>query len=370
MSATVARRPLWPWLAVATLVAAVYLLQSILLPFLLACGLSYIGDPLVDWLERRRISRGLAVTLVFAGIVLISVLGLALLIPLLQDQLLRFAHNLPGYVDWIYRSVQPWLAQFVPLDAQLNVDELRKILATYWKDAGGVAANLFGALSTPGMVLINVISMVVIVPVVTFYMLRDWDHFLLHLRDLIPRRWLPVADELAHETDEVLSAFLRGQVLVMLGLGIYYGGALSILGLDLGLLIGIVAGLISFVPYLGFIVGLLCAGVAILVQTQELIPLLWVLLIFGMGQVLEGFILTPLLVGDRIGLHPVAVIFAVLAGGAVFGFVGVLLALPVAAVLAVFSRFAARNWKNSRMYQQGSASVTPSTAADTDTDPQ
>ena len=171
-------------------------------------------------------------------------------------------------------------------------------------------------------------------------------------RRSVARRWLPLSQQLGRESDEVLSAFIRGQLLVMAALAAVYSCGLMLAGLDLGLLIGLSAGLVSFVPYLGFIVGIVVAGVAMLVQTQELLPLVWVALVFGIGQMLESMVLTPLLVGDRIGLHPVAVIFAIMAGGQLFGFVGVLLALPVAAVVAVMMRHAKQRWLHSSVYTQ------------------
>jgi predicted PurR-regulated permease PerM len=171
------------------------------------------------------------------------------------------------------------------------------------------------------------------------------------VRELLPRRSEAVIVKLAQQSDEVLGAFLRGQLLVMLALAFIYSAGLMMMGLDLALLIGMLAGLVSFVPYLGFIVGILAACVAALFQFQELLPLLYVAIVFGVGQMLEGMVLTPLLVGDRIGLHPVAVIFSVLAGGQLFGFVGVLLALPVAAVIAVLLRYLHTQYKSSALYE-------------------
>jgi predicted PurR-regulated permease PerM len=193
------------------------------------------------------------------------------------------------------------------------------------------------------------------IPIVAFYLLRDWDNLVARVRDLVPRRWLPTVTTLAGETDQVLAAFIRGQLSVMAALAVIYSLGLWIAGLDLALLIGLLAGLVSFVPYLGFIVGILAASLAVLVQTHELLPLVWILLVFGAGQMLESMWLTPWLVGNQIGLHPVIVIFAILAGGQLFGFVGVLLALPAAAVLAVLARHALRHWLNSRLYLEDAA---------------
>ena len=190
-----------------------------------------------------------------------------------------------------------------------------------------------------------------LIPVVAFYLLRDWDLLVERIHNMIPRQFEVTAVNLIKECDEVLSAFMRGQLLIMFLLGCIYALGLSIIGLDLALLIGMLAGLASLVPYLGFIVGILAASIAAVLQFQEPLPLLYVLLVFGFGQLLEGSVMTPMLVGDRIGLHPVAVIFAILAGGQLFGFVGVLLALPIAAVIMVFVRHIYDRYKDSHYYE-------------------
>ncbi len=358
------RTQIFAALGALALLALLYFLQPILLPFVLGAGLAYLGDPIVDWLQRHKLSRTAGVIVVFVVLALTGLIALLLIVPLLQEQILRLVQNLPAYLSWIYSKLQPWLAPYFPLGPELNLEQMRAMIGEHWAQAGGLAKTLFGALSKPGLALIALVGNILLVPVVTFYLLRDWDALVMHIRDLLPRKSLPTVTTLAREADTVLSAFLRGQFLVMLALSIYYSVTLSLIGLDYALLIGIAAGLVSFVPYLGFIVGIIAAGVASVVQTQEFLPLVWVLLIFGIGQVLEGFVLTPLLVGDRIGLHPVAVIFAVLAGGALFGFLGVLLALPVAAVLAVLLRFARRQWVGSDLYQKS-----PPNAESTATEP-
>lgn len=341
----------WLWLSASgALVVALILLQPILMPFVIAAALAYLGDPIVDWLQRYRMSRTAGVIVVFAGLSLLNLLGLLLMLPLLQDQILLFLNNLPGYLQWMYGALQPWLGPLAPEGETWNADTLRTMITEHINGAGGVAAAVWDTLSRPGMVLMAFIGNVVLVPVITFYLLRDWDALVRHIGDLLPRRSLPTVTALATEADTVLSAFIRGQLLVMLSLGLLYSVGLWMVGLDLALLIGMAAGMVSFVPYLGFIVGLLSASVAIMVQTQEFMPLLWVLTVFGVGQILESSVLTPLLVGDRIGLHPVAVIFAVLAGGQLFGFMGVMLALPAAALVAVLMRHARQRWLSSNLY--------------------
>jgi predicted PurR-regulated permease PerM len=203
------------------------------------------------------------------------------------------------------------------------------------------------------MSLLAWLANLVLIPVVTFYLLRDWDILIARIDELLPRQYQPIVAKLAKDSDDVLASFLRGQFMVMLALGAIYSVGLWFIDLKLALLIGMMAGLVSFVPYLGFILGIIAASVAVLLQTQELMQLIPVFIVFGIGQALEGMVLTPLLVGDRIGLHPVAVIFAVLAGGQLFGFVGILLALPVAAVLAVLLRYAHGQYKSSSIFNNG-----------------
>ncbi len=341
----------WLWIGGLALTALlIYLLQPILMPFVVASGLAYLGDPVVDWLQRHRLSRTAGVIVVFAALTLASLLGLLLLIPLLQEQVVTFVQRLPGYLQWATELLRPWLGPLMPAGDELDFESIRQALSEHWGEIEGVRSMLVDAVSQRGGALLLLIGNLLLIPVVTFYLLRDWDHLVAHIGDLIPRRWLPAVTEFARESDVVLSAFIRGQLLVMLALGVTYSVGLWAVGLELALLIGMGAGLVSFVPYLGVIVGLISASVAIVVQTQEWWPLLWVALVFGVGQFLESAVFSPLLVGDRIGLHPVAVIFAVLAGGQLFGFLGVLMALPVAAVIAVLLRHLRKQWVVSNAY--------------------
>ncbi len=342
------------WLLFATVALGgwlLYLLAPVLTPFLIAALLAYMGDPLADRLEAMRISRGLSVVIVF---VVLSLLGLALLlilIPLLERQLGVLGGKLPGLIDWVQQSALPWVRERLGLHG-LTVDlgTVKASVREHWQAAGGAAATLLSSVSHSGLVLAGWVANLLLIPVVTFYLLRDWDILVARVRELLPRSVEPVVVDLASQSDEVLGAFLRGQLLVMLGLAVIYATGLWLVGLDLALLIGFVAGMVSFVPYLGFIVGIIVAGIAALMQFHDAVHLIYVALVFGVGQLVEGTVLTPLLVGDRIGLHPVAVIFAVLAGGQLFGFFGVLLALPAAAVIMVLVRYAHRRYRHSALY--------------------
>lgn len=342
----------WLVLAGVLLVGAVlYLLAPILTPFLVAAALAYLGDPLVDRFEARRWPRTAGVVLVFAVLFILVLACILLLVPVLEDQIGTVIAKWPAYVDWVQLTLLPWLTRTLGIDARiLNLAQFKQTLLAHWQDAGGIAALLFSSASSSGLALLGWIANVVLIPVVTFYLLRDWDLLVARVRELLPRNSEATVVRLAAEADGVLGAFLRGQLLVMATLASVYTLGLWIVGLDVAFLIGLMAGLVSFVPYLGFITGILLAGIAAYLQFQEWTPLLWVALVFGIGQILEGTVLTPLLVGDKIGLHPVAVMFAVMAGGQLFGFIGVLLALPTAALIMVLLREVHRRYLNSTLY--------------------
>ncbi len=344
----------WFLLTVTVAVAGlVYLLAPVLTPFLVAALLAYLGDPLVDRMETRGLPRTAAVVVVFVLLLSVIVALLLLLVPALQQQVSALARNLPAYLEWAQLHVTPWLSNTLGLEMPLlDWASLTSSLQQYWAEVGGVAGGVMGWVSQSSLALVAALANLVLVPVVAFYLLRDWDRLMVQLAALLPRRWAGTATRLAQESDTVLGAFLRGQLLVMLVLAIVYSLGLWWVGLELALIIGVVAGLVSFVPYLGFIIGILLASIAAAMQFHDAYYLLLVAAVFGVGQALEGMLLTPLLVGDKIGLHPVAVIFAVMAGGQLFGFVGVLLALPVAAVIMVLLRHLHQRYQQSELYAE------------------
>jgi predicted PurR-regulated permease PerM len=337
--------------ALAGLLVLLYFLGPVLMPFVLSAGLAYLADPLVDRLQRR-MSRTLAVTLVFVTLTALFLPALMLLLPQLFEQVREFITHVPDYLAWIQQTGLPAIGVHLPPEMQLDADNIKRVVAENLPEAGGLARDLFGTLSRSGGALMLFMANLLLIPVVTFYLLRDWDTLIAWVDGALPARYRDTVRNLAQESDFVLSGFLRGQLLVMVSLGAIYSIGLWIVGVKLALLIGIGAGLVSFVPYLGFIAGLLAASIAVLAQMNGLTPLLGVLAVFMVGQVVESMLLTPWLVGDRIGLHPVAVIFAVMAGGQLFGFVGILLALPVTAVLAVLLRHAMSRWRESDLFGQ------------------
>jgi len=329
----------------------VYLLAPILTPFFLAALFAYLGDPLADRLEAKGLSRTLSVVLVFSFMTLLMILLMLLLVPLLQKQFILLARSMPEYMNWLGMHILPWIEENFGLSPeQFEFAALSQWMTGHWAQAGGVATHLISYLTRSGGLLVGWLANLLLIPVVTFYLLRDWDKFIATINHLLPRDIEPGVSKLTSEADEMLGAFLRGQMWVMIALGAVYSVGLWLVGLKFALLVGMLAGLVSFVPYLGFIVGILVASIAVLFQTHDAMQLIPVVAVFGVGQALEGMLLTPMLVGDRIGIHPVAIIFAILAGGQLFGFVGVILALPVAAVLAVIVRHFHRRYLDSSMY--------------------
>ncbi|MDM4771199.1 AI-2E family transporter [Solimonas sp. SE-A11] len=349
----------WPWLLVgAGLLLLLVMLSPILMPFVVGAGLAYIGDPIVDRLQRLRLSRTAAVCVVFTVLTLIGLLALLLLAPMIYHQFLALLRNIPDWLVWLQNQALPRLGVALPAGVQLDAEGLKAIITEHWTEAGGFAQAAWERVSQSGKLLVITVANLLLIPVVSFYLLRDWDDLIAWIRSVIPPRYLPRLGQMAGEADDVLGAFIRGQLSVMAAQAVFYAVALWLAGLELALVVGIIIGLISFIPYLGSIVGLLIAVIAMLVQTQDPSSLIWVVVIFGVGQFLEGNVLTPWLVGDRIGLHPVTVIFAVMAGGQLFGFVGVLLALPVAAVLAVMMRHTKQQWLTSPLYRAGASQPT------------
>ncbi|MCW8854503.1 MAG: AI-2E family transporter [Gammaproteobacteria bacterium] len=343
------------FVGIISLALVIYLLAPVLTPFLTAALLAYLGDPLVDRLEQWKLSRTVSVSIVFVGLFLFLTLIILLLLPLLEHQLSYLLGNIPRYIDLIQTEVLPDLAEKLGIDVrQFDLNILKENLSQYWQQAGGLAMTVFSSVTKSGLSIIAWLANLILIPVVTFYLLRDWDLLVARIHELLPKQYEPVISKLSKESDETLAAFFRGQFMVMLVLGLVYSAGLWFVNLELALLIGMMAGLLSFVPYLGFIIGVMAASIAMLLQNHELFQLIPVFIVFGIGQALEGMLLTPLLVGDRIGLHPVAVIFAVLAGGQLFGFVGILLALPVAAIIAVILRHMHEQYKASEFFDSGS----------------
>ena len=347
------------WSILALLVGTgwlIYLLAPVITPFAISAVLAYFGDPLVDRLEdtrvwRWKIGRVLAVCIVFVLLLTLLTLTLLIIIPMLVDQTRLFIERLREWIEWFSTTAMPWLASTAGIELEgFDTARFSDMLKQYWKEISTAAFKVVDVISRGGMAVAAILTNLILIPVVTFYLLRDWDRLIKGIHDLLPRSMESQISQMAGQVDDVLGAFFRGQLIVMLALGVIYAIGLSLVGIEFAVLIGIGAGLLSIVPYLGSIVGVLVAAGAAIFQFNDVFHLLMVLLVFGIGQSAEGMYLTPKLVGDRIGLHPVTVIFAVLAGGQLFGFLGILLALPVAAALNVLVRYAHRSYRQSEIY--------------------
>lgn len=337
----------------------IYILAPILMPFVFAAILAYLGDPLADRLEALRLKdyqlgRTGSVLVVFTVMLLIISALLIIIVPKIEHQISYFISQFPAYIKLVNTALIPWVEQLTGINVGLIEDQkVIEIIKEHWQKAGKSALKLMGSVSRSGAIVAEFTMNLVLIPVITFYLLRDWDILVAKVHDLFPRRAAPTVSKLASEANVVLGAFMRGQFYVMLALGIIYSVGLWFVDLNLALLIGMIAGIVSFVPYLGAVVGIAIACIAALLQFQDPVYLIPVSLVFIVGQSLEGMVLTPWLVGDKIGLHPVAVMFSVLAGGQLFGFVGVLLALPVASVIMVVMRHVHDIYRDSDFYRAG-----------------
>lgn len=317
----------------------VYLLAPVLTPFVAAGLLAYLGDPLADRLQKLKLPRSVAVLSVFVLTILVVFLLVLLLLPLVRTQVGALIEVLPKYLQILEDKVWPKIAGFISDDLHDAEFGLSAMIEQFGSSAGDWGSSFLSSLGRSGTALIGVVVNLFLIPILTFYLLRDWDVLVKRISTLTPESHRDVVFELARQTDATLAAFLRGQLLVMIGLALMYTVGLSLIGLKFALAIGVVAGLVSFVPYLGLVFGIGLAGLTALNMPDSGLMLVLVVIVFVVAQFVEGSVLTPKLVGDRIGLHPVLVIFAVMAFGQLFGFFGVLLALPAAAVIAVIVRF-------------------------------
>lgn len=352
------RQQMIAWLAIITVtVALLVLLRDMLLPFVAGMAIAYFLDPAADWMQRRGVKRWLATLLIILLFFVAAILIVVLLVPLVSDQFAKFMDHLPNYIAFfnerIWPSLQVWAERFgidlVALDPKTALaghgEQVMKVM-------GGVLTGLLGG----GQAIFNVLSLLVITPVVGFYLLRDWDHMVARINDYLPLDHAETIREQAREIDKVLAGFVRGQMLVCLFLAGFYGLGLTLAGLQFGLFIGVTAGMISFIPYVGTTLGFVASvGVALAQYWNDPIWIGVVAGIFVAGQMIEGNVLHPVLIGDRVGLHPVWIMFALLAGGSLFGFVGILIAVPLFAVIGVLARFALERYRQSYLYRPGAA---------------
>ena len=341
------------WAAVAAgALLLLWLLSPMLLPFVAGMAIAYFLDPVADRLERAGMGRTAATALITALFFIAVIAVLLLILPVLQSQLAGFLSRLPDYVLALRDLIAP-LAERVlgEIDWDQPAAELKRVLTEHRDQALALLRNVLGGLLGGGLAVLNILSLVVITPVVAFYLLRDWDRLTARVDALLPRPQAETIRAQAREIDRVLAGFARGQASVCLILAAYYGLALSLIGLDFGLVIGLSAGLLSFIPYVGAGLGLIASvGLALIQFGLDYVMVGAVLAVFVLGQAVEGNFLTPKLVGAQVGLHPVWIIFGLLAGASLFGFVGMLLAVPVFAVIGVLVRFALQRYEDSRLY--------------------
>lgn len=349
------REKMLAWVGVIVLsILALYLLRAILLPFVVGFAVAYLLDPAADRLEAVGLSRTLATTVITAAFFLLVIGLLLVLYPLLESQTVGFMARIPDYVERVRGLALPLIEGGVPgLDIQ-DIEKMRDIAAGFAKQSVTWLGNAFANVWRGGVALFNFLSLIFVTPVVAFYLIRDWDRIVERMNQLMPRQSAGVVRAQMRLVDEALSGFIRGQGSVALILGILFAVGWSVVGLEFGLLIGLGAGLLAFIPYVGAIIGFGVAFVVAIVQFGlDPLHLGLVAAVFVVGQTLDGLFLTPHLVGGRIGLHPVWVMFALMAGGALVGFVGILLAVPVAAVIAVLVRYAIERYQESELFLGG-----------------
>ena len=339
---------------IALILWVLYLLKPVVVPFVAAFLIAYLFSPLVDVLHRIGLARWLSISIVFIGIGVVVTLVMWYLVPLVWQQLMYARDSIPAGIHWINYTFLPWLSDsFNLVPMEIDTDQISSVVMDYVQtnySADSIQAMLL-KLAQSGLNFIQIGGTIVLIPIIAFYFLLDWDRMLDSLRRLIPRPYEKTTLNIVSECHSVLGAFVKGQFLVMVLLGVVYAVGLQLIGLEIGLIIGMIAGLCSIIPYLGFAVGIIAAVIATFFQFGiDWWQLVLVGIVFMVGQAVEGYILQPFLLGDKIGLSPVAVVFAVLAGAQLAGFLGMLIALPVAAVIVVLLRHIREYYEHTPFY--------------------
>ena len=346
---------------IGLLLWVLYLLKPVVVPFIAAFLIAYLFSPIVEKLDRF-LPRWLAISTVCIGIGVIVTWAVWFLVPLVWKQLMYARDSIPAGIHWINSNFLPWVSQTFNVEhMEIDTDQLSKVVMDYVQTnySADSVQSVALKIAQSGLNFIQIGGIVVLIPIISFYFMLDWNRMLQSMEDLIPNQYKKNILKIVSECNSVLGAFVKGQFLVMILLGIIYAAGLQLIGLEVGLIIGMVAGLCSIIPYLGFGVGIVTAVIACFFQFgMDPKHLLMVLAVFGVGQLVEGYILQPFLLGDKIGLSPVAVVFAVLAGAQLGGFVGMLIALPVAAVIVVLLKHAREYYQHSLFYQSKAVSLT------------
>jgi predicted PurR-regulated permease PerM len=344
------QQKIWFWVGVTlAFFLFLYLIRSILLPFVVGVLTAYFLDPAADKLEEWGLKRGAATAIITVAFFSIFILFVALVTPMVIQQLTGLIANIPDYLNEAQRYLRRHASALPFPLPRLENEDFMELSHEFF----GSARTVGGRIIASGLFVINLVSLLVITPVVAFYLLRDWDRITAKIDALLPLKHAPTIREQVRLIDQSLSGFLRGQSLVMITLGLFYAFGLTFVGLEYGFVIGLISGLLIIIPYLGSMMGgVVSIGIA-LSQSDTLIFPGIVLGVFVLGQILESYFLTPKLVGDRVGLHPMWILFGVLVGGALFGFVGVLIALPVTAIVGVLARFAISRYMQSEYFSEG-----------------
>ena len=328
----------------------VYVLRSVLLPFVLGIILGYLFDPLADKFEKFGVSRTMATVLVFLLVILIAVPLVVLLFSMINNQLSIFSQSAPQYISSITQKIESIFKNLQQHFPTLETENIGALVSQNISQTFKLSGKIITGLLKNGVAVVNIFSLILITPVVAFYMLRDWDVFVQKIKNLLPKKSKKDIQELFSSIDQSISGFLRGQLSVCVILGTFYGLSLNVIGLELGLLVGFISGVISFIPYIGSITGFVLSIILATSQYSGYTKLIEVIVIFLIGQFVEGNFLTPKLVGDKIGLHPVWVMFSLLAGGVLLGFLGLMIAVPVAAIIGILLRFGIKKYKKSQLY--------------------
>ncbi len=354
-TASEVRRQIVFWLITFVIfLAFVWLFTDILLPFVAGMALAYFLDPVADMFERWGLSRLMATIIITASFLVFFILALMIVIPVLASQLSSFIERLPELVSRLQALIasteSDWLRNLIGIEGRTLQDNMNEII----KQGSGFVSSVLSQIWASGKSLLNIVSLLVVTPVVAFYMLYDWDKMVAKIDGWLPRKHQPVIRQIFDDINTAVAGFVRGQGSLCLVLGLFYGISLTIAGLNFGLLIGLIAGLISFIPYVGSLTGLVLAvGVALVQFWPDYISIAMIVAIFAFGQFLEGNILQPKMVGESVGLHPVWLMFALFAFGSLFGFVGMLIAVPAAAAVGVIVRFAIGQYLESDLYHTG-----------------
>lgn len=345
------RQAIFWLLAALLLIGFLALLGDILLPFVLGAGIAYLLDPVADRLQRLGLSRFWATVIIALALAVVLIVGLLFLVPVLVNQFAGLISGLPAYLQSARDAIAARVQDLVWTMGEQANRQLEQAAANFLQKITGSVGTFLGSLWSGGMALVNTVALLVVTPVVAFYLLNDWDRMVGKIDSWLPRDHVETVRRLAREIDDVLAGFVRGQFMILMFLGVFYAIGLTLIGLNFGLLIGVIAGLISFIPYLGPIVGYIIGGIVAGVQFgTDWVPIAGVLGVFVAGQVIEGNFLSPLIVGERVGLHPVWLIFSLFVFAYLLGFVGMLLAVPIAAAIGVLVRFALQQYLRSPLY--------------------